>query len=45
MVGPRRLEIEALILILLTVLRAGIAIMELNGESRVRLAIQRKVRK
>ena len=31
----RSLEIEALILILLTVLRAEIPIMELNGESRI----------
>jgi hypothetical protein len=35
MLGTRRLEIEALILILLTVLRAGIPIMKLNGRCRV----------
>jgi len=30
MLGTGRLEIEALILVLLTVLRAGVTIMELN---------------
>ena len=34
MLATRHLEIEALILVLLTVLRAGITIMELNGKSR-----------
>jgi len=33
MLVTKRLEIEALILVLLTVLRAGVTIMELNGES------------
>jgi len=32
--GTGRVEIEALILVLLTVLRAGVTIMELNDESR-----------
>jgi len=36
MLGTGRLEIEAPILLLLTMLRAGILIMELNGESRFR---------
>lgn len=34
----RRLEIEALILVLLTMLRAGVPIMTLNGKSRVKVA-------
>ena len=34
MLVTRRLEIETLILVLLTMLRAGVTIMELNGESR-----------
>jgi len=35
MLGTGRLEIEALILVLLTVLRARVTIIELNGESRI----------
>jgi hypothetical protein len=36
MLVTRRLEVEALILILLTVLRAGVPIMRLYGKSRLR---------
>jgi hypothetical protein len=35
MLVTRPLELEALILLLLTMLRAGILIMELNGKSRI----------
>ena len=34
MLVARRLEIEALIFVLLTVLRAGVPIVKLNGKSR-----------
>ena len=36
MLVTRRLEIEAPILVLLTVLRAGVPIMRLNGESQLK---------
>ena len=36
MLVTRHLEIEALVLLLLTVLRAGVPIMTLNGKSRIR---------
>jgi len=36
MLGTGRVEIEALILVLLSMLRAGVTIMDLNGESRTK---------
>ena len=47
MLVTRRLEIEALILALLTVLRAGVQFMAFNGKSRLILAedLQGEVRK
>ena len=38
MLVTRRLEIEALILVLLTVLIAGVLIMTSNGKSRINVA-------
>jgi hypothetical protein len=41
MLVTRRLEIEALILVLLTMLRPGVPITTLNGKSRVKVAGRR----